>query len=169
MLKKYNDWVCAENDGQCSTPITFTEEVEKEKCCYCLGKSLVDYSDSEYLDTDEVDELVRKKLGREKREVPVFVKHDQGKAELFSHWIPEAHEVKSRVMSHGAAKYGADNFKNCTDPNRYLDAAMRHLAAMRSNGNESTDEESGLLHVAHAATCLDMALYTILKTQTPTQ
>jgi len=57
------------------------------------------------------------------------------------------------VLGFGAAKYGADNWKRVPRAReRYLDAALRHLAA-RLDG-ELTDEESNLPHLAHAVTCL---------------
>lgn len=65
----------------------------------------------------------------------------------------------SRVLAYGAKKYtrngqdGADNW--CLVANgrsRYLGAALRHIFA-RLRG-EILDQESGLPHLAHAATCV---------------
>jgi hypothetical protein len=57
------------------------------------------------------------------------------------------------VLTHGAKKYAPDNWRKVDDlENRYFAAAMRHMEAWRQ-GTEM-DEESGLPHLAHAATCL---------------
>lgn len=56
------------------------------------------------------------------------------------------------VLTHGAAKYGANNWARGTEWSRYYAAAMRHLAAFWSG--EDTDSESGLSHLAHAGCCL---------------
>lgn len=58
-----------------------------------------------------------------------------------------------RVLTYGAAKYGDDNWRlvpNARD--RYFSAAMRHLIAWQRG--KLTDDETGLPHLAHAASCL---------------
>lgn len=55
------------------------------------------------------------------------------------------------VMWYGAKKYAKNNWKKATSPEdrqRYIEAALRHLAA-RENG-ETVDPESGLPHIDHA-------------------
>lgn len=61
-----------------------------------------------------------------------------------------------RVQEYGAAKYGLHNWRGVSPPERYLDAAMRHLVAHRHG--EVADQESGLPHLAHAACSLLFAL-----------
>lgn len=80
-----------------------------------------------------------------------FVKHDAGKprAELLP---PRALLAVARVLSLGAAKYGADNWHKCRDPQRYVGAALRHVLAHMSG--EKRDPESGESHLTHAACCL---------------
>ena len=56
-------------------------------------------------------------------------------------------EPMVRVMMHGAKKYGRNNWKLDTDPQRCLNALLRHVMA-HSDG-EYTDPESGLPHMAH--------------------
>ncbi len=58
-----------------------------------------------------------------------------------------------RVLEYGAAKYSRDNWKFVADARRrYLAAAFRHMTAFAEG--ERNDAESGLHHLAHAATCL---------------
>lgn len=69
---------------------------------------------------------------------------------------PEALDLIARVMTHGAQKYGVDNWQLVPDfRRRYFSAAMRHLWAYW-NGEEldSGAEGSGLPHLAHAACCV---------------
>ena len=57
------------------------------------------------------------------------------------------------VLEFGAKKYGSENWRKVDNAQeRYFNAAMRHLLAWRKG--ESSDDESGLPHLAHAATCL---------------
>jgi hypothetical protein len=58
-----------------------------------------------------------------------------------------------KVLTHGAGKYGANNWQGISSPiDRYYAAALRHLVAWV--GGERLDKESGLPHLAHAACCL---------------
>ena len=52
-----------------------------------------------------------------------------------------------KIMTYGANKYGANNWRK-VEPERYLGAMLRHLAAFMEDPN-SVDEESGYLHVEH--------------------
>ena len=56
------------------------------------------------------------------------------------------------VFEFGAKKYGADNWKDCQEPMRYWDAALRHLWAHRLR--KANDPETGRSHLAHATACL---------------
>lgn len=55
------------------------------------------------------------------------------------------------VFEHGAQKYGDYNWMRCTDPQRYWDAAMRHMMAMHAG---ERFDESGYSHAAHAVASL---------------
>ena len=66
------------------------------------------------------------------------------------------------VMTHGAEKYGADNWELVENGReRYMNAAFRHIDSWR--GGEKLDPESGLHHLGHAATCLLFVLWHELK------
>jgi hypothetical protein len=54
-----------------------------------------------------------------------------------------------KVLTHGAEKYGPNNWQQLVDAqNRYYAALMRHITAWR-NG-EQKDADSGFSHLAHA-------------------
>lgn len=66
---------------------------------------------------------------------------------------PHAELAVARVMTFGAQKYARDNWRKIDDiPTRYMDAALRHLNAVRRG--ETADPESGEHHLAHAACCI---------------
>ena len=80
-----------------------------------------------------------------------FVKHDNDK--LRYDLIPtEAMAALASVLTYGAKKYDANNWRQVDDPARYIAALHRHLEAWR--GGENTDAESGLPHLHHALTNL---------------
>lgn len=64
-------------------------------------------------------------------------------------------EGVARVLTFGAKKYAARNYRNGALVSRYLDAALRHLVAF--GDGENNDIESGESHLHHAACCLMMA------------
>lgn len=61
------------------------------------------------------------------------------------------------VLTYGAHKYKPNNWKECKDTDRYIAALMRHIEAYR--GGEKIDKESGLHHLAHAATNIAFLLH----------
>ena len=62
------------------------------------------------------------------------------------------------VLTYGAVKYDAENWRKVDDAeNRYFAALRRHLDAFRRR-DEQVDPESGLHHLAHAAACLHFML-----------
>ena len=78
------------------------------------------------------------------------IKHDAGKARY--DLIPwDVMDDVAHVITHGAEKYGPDNWMH-VEPHRYLAAAFRHLVA-RAQG-EVLDTETGRPHTAHAIACL---------------
>ena len=84
-------------------------------------------------------------------------KFDVGKTRL--ELIPtELIKGVGEVLTFGAQKYDADNWRKFKkeDHRRLVGAAMRHLEAYR-NG-EYLDNESGLPHLAHAATNMGFLL-----------
>lgn len=67
-----------------------------------------------------------------------------------------------QVLTHGAAKYGPENWKQIQDlHNRYYAAAQRHIQAHRLGVKR--DEETGLHHLAHAICSLIFIMETELK------
>ncbi len=79
------------------------------------------------------------------------IKADAGKAKLSL--VPPAiiYDI-AKVREYGNKKYpegGKDNWKR-VEPQRYIDAAYRHLLAFTENP-KSIDEESGLEHLWHLA------------------
>jgi hypothetical protein len=82
-----------------------------------------------------------------------FHKDDAGKPELaLITLLPEKQLITiARVVDYGAQKYSRDNWKKGHFA-AYANAALRHIWA-RLRG-ETLDPESGLPHLAHAASCL---------------
>lgn len=60
-----------------------------------------------------------------------------------------------RVLTFGARKYAAHNWRNGLQQSRLVGAALRHLVAYL--GGENLDPESGLPHLHHASCCLMFA------------
>lgn len=58
----------------------------------------------------------------------------------------------AKVMTFGAKKYDADNWRGGIAWRRVLGAALRHLTAF--NDGEDTDPETGLSHLAHLGCCV---------------
>lgn len=77
-----------------------------------------------------------------------FIKHDNGKP-LISLIDPKFIEGLATVMTQGANKYGRDNWKECKEPHRYLDALLRHT--LKYWDGEKIDTESGKSHLYHIA------------------
>ena len=77
-------------------------------------------------------------------------KHDESKPRvgLIS---PIALLAEAQVMTYGAQKYEAHNFRKGISFQRVVDAAFRHLIAF--NAGEDIDPESGLPHLAHLRCC----------------
>lgn len=76
------------------------------------------------------------------------VKMDAGKPRL-SLIIPESMLAQGYVRTYGAEKYGAEESWRKVEPERYRDAALRHLMAYLKEPY-SRDRESGLRHLWHA-------------------
>lgn len=70
---------------------------------------------------------------------------------------PVALEAVARVLTYGAQKYGAENWRG-VERSRYIGAALRHVFAHVRG--EKHDPETGESHLAHAACSLLFALET---------
>lgn len=58
-----------------------------------------------------------------------------------------------QVLTHGARKYGVNNWKIVPEAkDRYYAALQRHIHAWRTG--EMFDPETNIYHLAHAGTCL---------------
>ena len=90
--------------------------------------------------------------------MPNGMKETKGKVRLElipPDWITGMGEV----LTYGAAKYTDYNWLEVDDPQDiYYAAAMRHI--MRHRNGEYLDEESGLPHLLHAITDLQMVNHT---------
>lgn len=76
-------------------------------------------------------------------------KHDNSKPRL--DLVPPAIiEAVGTIRTYGVQKYGENTNWEKVEPERYRAALMRHLCEYLRNPN-SVDEESGLLHLWHAA------------------
>lgn len=64
----------------------------------------------------------------------------------------EALEEISKVLTYGAKKYAAHNWRLGMSWSRYYAACLRHLNAW--NSGQDIDPESGLSHLAHAGCCM---------------
>jgi len=77
-----------------------------------------------------------------------------------SDWIEGSHEriptasleALATILTFGARKYKPNNWRNCTELERYDAAFMRHYLAHMAG--EDKDSDSGYPHLWHALTCL---------------
>lgn len=79
---------------------------------------------------------------------PKFVKNDAGKPRM-SLLPPWALESVARVLTFGAEKYRAHNWRLVDERSRYADATLRHVNEYLKG--RDIDPDSGLRHLAHAA------------------
>lgn len=87
-------------------------------------------------------------------------KFDQKKPKLSL--IPKMSLLEvSKVMTHGAEKYGEYNWLGGIEYTRLSSACERHLTSWYLG--EDTDSESGLPHLAHAIASLMMLLETQMR------
>lgn len=111
-----------------------------------------------------LDEWTSTQSSREEEEKGIKHDTDTGKKPILS-LIPKSllWEV-GRVLSFGASKYAAHNWRKGINQSRLISAALRHITAF--NEGEELDPESGLSHLAHAICCLSFALEQQLKPET---
>lgn len=76
---------------------------------------------------------------------------------------PEFLEEVAKVMTFGAKKYAAHNWRKGLEISRLLGACLRHVTAVVKG--EDKDLESGCSHLAHATCCLMFAWW-MLKYRT---
>ena len=68
----------------------------------------------------------------------------------------EALVQTAKVFEFGATKYGKDSWRVDTDPEKIIDAALRHLHKLADG--DLFDDESGLLHAAHVMSNMCMLI-----------
>ena len=83
-------------------------------------------------------------------EPPSGVKHDGAKPRM-DLLDPYAVEQLAEVLTFGAKKYAAHNWREGLHKSRLIAAALRHLFAYL--GGQDKDPETGLSHAAHAMCC----------------
>ena len=115
-----------------------------EMCSWC--------NEEERLTPDEI----KKKEGDELLEIIKNLedgkKYDSEKPMLYL--LPPRSLIEiGKVLTHGAEKYGPENWRKLDDlQNRYTSAALRHIVAHMEG--EKCDKETNLSHLAHAMCCL---------------
>ena len=92
-------------------------------------------------------------------------KADGGKSDplMIEEDLALALESVNRVLDYGKAKYGSRGGWKLVDIERYRSAQARHRRSVMIEGKYSTDEESGLLHLAHEACNALFILQTALE------
>jgi len=80
------------------------------------------------------------------------IKYDSAKPKM-NLLPPKAIVEVAKVLTFGAQKYDAENWRKLDDlQNRYTAGALRHIFAHMDG--EKLDPETGLSHMAHALCCL---------------
>jgi hypothetical protein len=136
------------------------------KCCNKVGPWVVCPScDASMKEPPEKEEL--KFNGIEKQAEEASVKHDSGKVP-YSYVPLDLLDGTARVLEFGAKKYDRHNFRKGFDPNRLLDAVLRHLTEVQNmlrteNTVDGLDNESGLFHGHHAIADLLILVDTLRK------
>jgi len=82
--------------------------------------------------------------------LPGGIKHDQDKPRM-DLLDPYAIEQLAKVLTFGASKYAAHNWREGISKSRLIAAALRHLFAYL--GGQDKDPETGLSHIGHAMCC----------------
>lgn len=114
-------------------------------CAYCLTLP----GNEHLIHEGPMIELLRIRAGG--------IKHDQGKLR-YDLLPPEPIEELVKILTHGAAKYGPNNWQGLDHfEDRYYAACMRHLQLWRQG--ERLDKDSGLSHLAHAMCCITFLLW----------
>ena len=92
---------------------------------------------------------------------PVGLKYDKEKPR-FDLLDPKAMQGLAEVLTFGANKYAANNWRNGIEYSRLIAALMRHLNAIQDG--EDIDPESGLPHIDHLGCCW-MFISNMMKTR----
>jgi hypothetical protein len=88
------------------------------------------------------------------------IKHDGEKPRM--DLLPTVPMVEiAKVLTFGAKKYAAHNWRGGIEYSRLIGSAYRHLSAF--NDGEDYDPESGLPHLAHLGCCVFFLLEQFVK------
>lgn len=127
-----------------------------ESCSAC---PLHGYSSDSCQDDDKDLEIAQQLFDEEFAKKPDGgIKHDDGKIQLellSSRWLFGV----GSVLTFGARKYAAHNWRKGIAISRLLGAALRHTVAFL--GGEDKDPETGISHLYHASCCLMFAAETM--------
>ena len=74
--------------------------------------------------------------------------------------------LTAEVMTLGKKKYSEDNWKECRDLKRYINALIRHTRAYLAG--EKNDPDSGISHVGHIGCNIAFILWFLDEKNTPT-
>ena len=66
------------------------------------------------------------------------------------------------ALEYGDTKHGVGTWRKSDDPHVHIAAAIRHLFATANNA-DARDDDSGLMHLAHAAANLAIAINTVTR------
>jgi hypothetical protein len=132
-------------------------------CPACRNENLQD--EGFKLSPSDKEEL--KFNGVEKQATEAGVKHDSGKVP-YSYVPLDLLDGTAQVLAFGAKKYDRHNFRKGFDPNRLLDAVLRHLTEVQTmlrteKVEDGLDKESGLFHGHHAIADLLILIDTLRK------
>jgi hypothetical protein len=111
--------------------------------------------DAVYARTDKINEL---REAVKKDAEPTGLKYDAEKPRM-DLLDTEFLEGVAQVLTFGAKKYAAHNWRGGINVSRLVGAAYRHLGAF--NKGQNLDEETGLCHLYHAACCLMFAAWMV--------
>lgn len=91
-------------------------------------------------------------------DVSVGLKYDHSKPRMD---LLDAYAIEqlSLVLTFGANKYAANNWRKGIQITRLIGAAFRHLFALLMG--EDNDKETGLCHAAHAMCCCQFIIWTL--------
>jgi len=134
---------------QCSNCLNMYGTSYNDACPKCHSKTMRFTNDIEAKVTAYSAEKVAKKEG---------IKNDSEKPrmDLLDNYFLLG---LSRVLTFGAAKYSAQNWRKGIVVSRLIAAAYRHLGAF--NSGEDNDPESGIEHLFHAGCSIMFAAWTI--------
>lgn len=102
-------------------------------------------------EAQEREAIIRKDMSKE-----AAIKNDGEKPRMDLLPVESLEEI-AKVLTFGAKKYSAHNWRNGFSWSRLLGALLRHIFAFMKG--EDKDPETGLSHLAHAGCCILFLLW----------